>query len=304
MAVERRIAEALSVREFFHEQWLQLITLLGIEVDSTTPGVTDRPDLGAAVDAVVQGTDARMRAVGSYKRRLRAGTRGLLEHIDDLVNQMPAALRLSHKSYVYDPQVNAFFSSMDQIRQLCQQSSEVNEYISSSCSGSSETFYALLFLNYSETEVYTTGLQGDILQRDVQQTGIYFSGHRFLAPAASDAEIRQSLKRILFQNVVEYLKGQLVLRRRSEAEQQSSGTAVLTGASNLNNPIEYLNTLVELLKLSLDLVRLHERTVRINQMGIELPDSDESKGSDIHLQHLEVGEGNNSLITLVEISLE
>ncbi|MCP3669673.1 MAG: hypothetical protein GY814_04440 [Gammaproteobacteria bacterium] len=111
MAVERRIAEALSVREFFHEQWLQLITLLGIEVDSTTPGVTDREDLGVAVDVVVQGTDARMRAVGSYKRRLRAGTHGLLEHIDDLVNQMPAALRLSRKSFVYDPQVSAFAAS-------------------------------------------------------------------------------------------------------------------------------------------------------------------------------------------------
>ncbi|MCP3672278.1 MAG: hypothetical protein GY814_17965, partial [Gammaproteobacteria bacterium] len=198
----------------------------------------------------------------------------------------------------------AYFSSMKQIKQLCQQSSEMDEYISSSCSGSSEPFYALLFLNYSKTEVYTTGLQGDILQRDVQQTGIYFSGHRFLAPAASDAEIRQSLKRILFENVVEYLKGQLVHRRRVEAEQQSGGTAVLTGAPNLNNPIEYLNTLVELLKLPLDLVHLHERTVRINQMGIELPDSDESTGRDIHLQHLKVGVENNSLITLVEISLE
>ncbi|MCP4120750.1 MAG: hypothetical protein GY751_03235 [Bacteroidetes bacterium] len=301
MAIERRITEALSVRGFFHEQWLQLIKLLGVEVDSTTPDVTDRQALGVAVDAVVQGTDARMRAVGSYQRRLRAGTHGLLEHIDDLVNQMPAALRLSRKSYVYDPQVNAFFSSMDQVKQLCQQSSEVNEYISSSCSGSSEPFYALLFLNYSETKVFTAGLQGDILQLDVQQTGIFFSGHRFLAPAASEAEIRQSLKRILFENVVEYLKRQLVLRRRAETEQQSSDIAVTVGA---NNPTEYLNTLVELLELPLDLVCRHERAVRINQMGIELPDSDESMANDIHLQQLNVGEENNSLITLVEILLE
>ncbi len=303
MAVEKRVSEASSVREFFHEQWLQLTELLGMEADVATPGVSDRLALAAAVDTVVQGTDARMRAVSNYKKRLRTGTRVLLEHIDDLVNRMPMALKLSRESFVYDPQVRAFFPSMAGIELLCRQNNEIDEYISSSCASGSDSFFALLFLNYSEKEIYTTELQGDILQRDVRKTGIVFTGHRFLAPAANNTEIRWSLKRILFENVIEYLKVLLGHRRQAETEQQLSGAAASDGIHNLSNPSEYLDTLVELLELPLDLVGLHENTVRINPMGIKLPDSVGSSGEDIRLQHLEIGEENTNLIALTEISL-
>jgi len=303
MTSDRRVSEASALRAFFQEQLQYLGRLIGAGDGDTLPGVSGSPNMGEAVDMVVQGTDERVRAVSSYKKRLRTGTRALLEHIDGLVNRMPEALHLSRESFVYDPQVSAYFSGMDQIEKLCQQNSEVDEYISSSATSGDASFFALLFLNYIERDIFTTELQGDILQRDVRRTGVVFAGHKFRSPAGSDAEIRQSLKRILFDNVVEHIKGLLGRRRMADADRKSGGATLPSGEGDLNNPIVYLASLVKLLELPLDLIRLHENMVRINRMGIKLPDTTEPKGDEIRLQQLEIGADTTSLILLTKISL-
>jgi len=301
MANERRIVEASSVRAFFQEQWQYLTQLLGVDTEGYLPGVSDSQSLSEAVDMVVEGTDARVRAVNSYKKRLRSGIRILLEHIDGMVNQIPEPLKLSRHNFVYDPQVNAFFPSMDEIERLVFQSREISRYIASSHITNTGSFYVLLFMNYQEQEFFGNELQGEVVQRDVKQTQVVFSGHRFLAPSRSDLEVRQALKRVLFENVIEHLKLLLTQQRQAEAQQTTSVAVATSAMQSLNNPAEYLNTLVELLELPLDLVRLHERTVRLNKMGVKLSDSRGEDGDDIRLNHLEIGEECTGLLILAEI---
>jgi len=301
MANERRIVEASSVRTFFQEQWQYLTQLLGVDTEGYLPGVSDSQSLSEAVDMVVEGTDARVRAVNSYKKRLRSGIRILLEHIDGMVNQIPEPLKLSRHNFVYDPQVNAFFPSMDEIERLVFQSREISRYIASSHITNTGSFYVLLFMNYQEQEFFGNELQGEVVQRDVKQTQVVFSGHRFLAPSRSDLEVRQALKRVLFENVIEHLKLLLTQQRQAEAQQTTSVAVATSAMQSLNNPAEYLNTLVELLELPLDLVRLHERTVRLNKMGVKLSDSRGEDGDDIRLNHLEIGEECTGLLILAEI---
>ncbi len=301
MAIERRIVEASSVRAFFQEQWKYLTQLLDVDTEGYLPGVSDSQSLGEAVDMVVEGTDARVRAVNSYKKHLRSGIRVLLEHIDGMVNQMPDPLKLSRHNFVYDPQVNAFFASMDEIERLIFQSREISNYIASSHITNTGSFYVLLFMNYQEQEFFGNELQGEVVQRDVKQTQVIFSGHRFLAPSRSDLEVRQALKRVLFENVIEHLKLLLTQQRQAEVQQTTSVAVTTSGMQSLNNPTAYLNTLVELLELPLDLVHLHESTVRLNKMGIKLPDSGEENGDDIRLNYLEIGEECNGLLMLTEI---
>jgi len=301
MGVERRVAEASSVRDFFQEQWLHLTQLLGVDTEGYLPGVSDSQSLGEAVDMVVQGTDARVRAVNSYKKRLRYGTRVLLEHIDGMVNQMPEPLKLSRQNFVYDPQVSAFFSSMDEIEKLCFQSHDLNQYIATAHTTNTGSFFALLFVKYLEKEFYGNELQGEIVQHDVKQTQVIFTGHRFIAPSRNGIEIRQALKQVLFENVIEHLKVVLAHRRQEEAQQTTSIVVDTSGMQTLNNPVEYLNTLVELLEMPLDLVRLHESTVRLNKMGMKLSDSDDTNGDEIRLNNLEIGEDYTGLLMLTEI---
>ncbi len=301
MAVERRVAEASSVRAFFQDQWQYLTELLGVDADGYVPGVSDSQSLGEAVDMVVQGTDSRVRAVSSYKKRLRSGTRVLLEHIDSMVNHMPEPLKLSRHNFVYDPQVSAFFSSMDEIEKLCFQNHDINRFIAKAHTTDTGSFYALLFVKYLEKDIYGNELQGDIVQRDVKQTQVIFTGHRFIAPSRNGIEIRQALKQVLFENVIEHLKMVLTRLRHEEAQQTTSVVVDTSGVQSLNNPVEYLNTLVELLELPLDLVRLQESTVRLNKMGMKLSAGDDTNGEEIRLNHLEIGEDYTGLLMLTEI---
>jgi hypothetical protein len=304
MAIERRIAEASSVRAFFQEQWHHLTQLLGVDAEGYLPGVSDSQSLGEAVDMVVQGTDARVRAANSYKKRLRSGTRVLLEHIDTMVNSIPSPIKLSRHNFVYDPQVSAFFSSMDEIERICFQSQELNEHIAATRTGSTRSVFALLFVKYLEKDFYGNELQGDVMQRDVKQTQVIFSGHRFLAPSRDEIELRQALKCVLFENVIEHLKVQLTSRREAEAQQTTSVVVDTSGIQTLNNPAEYLNTLVGLMELPLDLVRLHECTVRLNKMGIKQSESDGANGHAIRFNCLEIGEDYTGLLMLAEIPWE
>ncbi len=301
MDVERRRREASALRNLFHEQWRHFIRLLGVD-DEAIPAEQDR-DLPVAevIDEIVAGTDARIRAIYHHKDILRSGARKLLGHIDEITEQLAEPIKLSRKSFVYDSQVNSLLGSMNEVKRLCDESEEAQEYIRSSLTSGLDHFFALLFMHYHEKEIFGDELRGDFIHRDVRQTSVYFSGQRLLAPAASVSEVKSALKRILLEDVVEYLSSLLNRERRYE-----SGTTAAHNVSNcmetLNNPLRYLDELVTILELPIDLVCLEENTIRINKMGLKVSSTDRSS-NEIHLQEIDIGGVHNTLLALVEIAV-
>lgn len=231
MAVERRIHEASVLRDFFHEQWQYLLELLGVEDD--LPDVeSDGIPVGEAISEMVQGTDARIRAVHNYKDSLRSGIRTLLQHLDGIVEQVPPAVKLTRKSFVYNHQISSLLESMKEVRRLCNESEEIQQYLKSPIAVEQGSFFAVLFMDYHEKVVFGDAMRGDVIQRDVKQTSVYFTGQKLLAPAATEHEVRLALKHFLFKNVVEYLK--LFLSREKQSEKKNQGiTAILAIAWKL-----------------------------------------------------------------------
>lgn len=302
MAADRRTDEASVLRDFFHEHWQHLARLLwaGIGGDSSDRYAAQAS--GAAVDMLVAGTDARVRAVHNYKKELRAGTGALLQHIGSIVDGLPGAINLTRHNFIYDPQISTFFSSMEDISILCRESSDVSEYVTAATKVGEESFYALLFMRYREKEFFGNALRGDVLQREVKQTSVFFTDHQLLAPANSELAVRLALKRILFENVIEYLKQKLTSRRREELRMAADHSrSIADKMQSLDNPMEYLRTLVELLKLPQELIRLHENTVRINRMGIKVVNTPGVEGEDVYMQNIELGEEQSHLLILAEI---
>jgi hypothetical protein len=300
MAVERRIKEASALRVFFHEQWQHLTEILGVDEKELQDEAAYGLPVGEAIDEIVQGTDARVRAVYNYKDCLRTGTRGLLEHIDGIVDQISGAVMLSRKSFIYDHQVSSLLGSMKEVQRLCEESDEIQEYLNSIHPPAQESFYALLFMNYHEKIVFGDELRGDVIQRDVKQTSVYFSGHRFLAPAADELDVRLALKHILFENVVQYLKLSLNREKLAEKKSPEDYSYFSNSMETLNNPSRYLNKLVHILEMPLELISLHEDAVCVNSMGIKISDSANSE-EEIHLQELEIGGSHSYLMALVEM---
>ncbi len=301
MADERRIKEASALRNFFHDQLQYLTELLGTDEKEIPEDKAYEIPVGKAIDKMVQGTDARVRAVSNYKDSLRSGTRALLDHIDSIVEQISGAIKLSRNSFVYEHQVSSLLGSMKEVKRLCDESDEIKEYIKTVRSAEQESFFALLFLNYHEKVIFGDELRGDVIQREVKQTSVFFSGHRLLAPAANELEVRCELKHILFENVVEYLKLSLNRERQSEKSTPIDYSYFSNGLESLNNPSRYLNKLVHILDLPLELISLHEDTVCLNNMGIKIPGAAKA-GDEIHLQELEIGGDHNNILALVEIA--
>jgi hypothetical protein len=300
MVAERRIKEASALRSFFHEQWQYLTELLGADDKAASDEGGYGIPVAEAIDEIVQGTDARVRAVYNYKDSLRTGTRGLLEHIDGIVGQISGAIKLSRKSFVYDHQVSSLLGSMKEVQKLCEESDDIQEYLKAIHPATQESFYALLFMNCHEKVVFGDELRGDVIQRDVKQTSVYFSGHRFLAPAADELDVRLALKYILFENVVQYLKLSLNREKQSETKSPDDYSYFSNSMETLNNPSRYLNKLVHILELPLELISLHEDAVCVNSMGIKIPDAAKSD-DEIHLQELEIGGSHSYLMALVEM---
>ena len=292
MVVERRTKEAIELRGFFHEQWQHLSELLGVDEKA---GLVDE-----AIDEVVDGTDARVRAVYHYKKSLRTGVRKLLNHVDGIIEQLAGTIKLSRKTFVYDSQVSSLLGSMDEVNRLCEESDEVKEYIKSSYTTEQDCFFALLFMNYHEKEIFGDELKGDFIHRDVRQISVFFTGHRLLAPAVSEIEVKTVLKHILLEDVVEYLK--LLLSRELQHEKEQIDIHSFNNSmETLKNPARYLDELVTILELPIDLISLEDNTIRMNKMGIKVSDVDNSC-DEIHLQKFEIGDNQNNLIALVEIA--
>jgi hypothetical protein len=214
---------------------------------------------------------------------------------------VPGAIELTRKSFVYDHQVSSLLDSMKEVRQLCDESEEIQEYIKSPIAIEQKNFFALLFMDHHEKIVFGDALQGDVIQRDVKQTSVYFTGHRLLAPAATELEVRLALKHILFENVVEYLKLFLSREKQSEIKGSEDFSYFSNSMESLNNPSKYLHKLVRILELPLQLISMHEDRVCINSMGIKAP----GKSCDeVHLHELEIGDDDDNVLALVEIDIE
>lgn len=85
-----------------------------------------------------------------------------------------------------------------------------------------EPIYGLLVTEREERTVLGVELDGDTIRRDVMQVAVNFFNHRFLTPAAGEAECRWELKKRAFDYLIERALERLTRERikRGEMEQQ------------------------------------------------------------------------------------
>lgn len=155
-----------------------------------------------AVERVIDGTEPRLRLVPGYRRKLQQATATALDYVNDLVDQIPPVLEVTPATFVSDPQVNAFFATPDDLRDIFSQSPELRAFFDEIANSDATEGYALLCTTEYEKTLLGTELNGDILRRDVMQTAVYFSEHKVMSPAASEADVRRGLKQCIFDALV------------------------------------------------------------------------------------------------------
>jgi hypothetical protein len=296
--LNQRVAEASALRRFFQEQWDYLQQLLDDYREEQLREERESEELAEAVEALVNGTDKRLRSLSSYQKRLRESAHQLLDYVEEITGSVPPALHIDRKSLVLDPTVGRLFRNWEQIRGLFRENPAIPEFFQQLDNQDQQVVFALLFLMRSEQITTGSEMRGEILVRDVLQTSVGFFGHELLEPRKSEAEARLALKQILFDSAVAHIKKETVAMRHGRSEEEKRA-ALLNPEENINNPAVYLRILTELLAEPRELLKLSNSQLNINRMGIKLPLDSANASELMHLYEVEVGEERARLVSLV-----
>ena len=162
-----------------------------------------------AIERIVEGIDAKIRLVPSYKKKLLQDVTTSLEYINQLVDQIPGPINVSRETFISDPEVRSYFATADVLQQTFSCGSELKTFFEQLENRSSKQCYALLCVNKEEKKILGLELEGEMIRRDVPQTSINFSDYKILSPATSSEGVRSGIKRCIFDGLVTYALQQI-----------------------------------------------------------------------------------------------
>lgn len=170
----------------------------------------DQALIDAAIERAVQVTDRRLRALSGYRKQLQASVECSVRHALAIVDHLPAPTEISQQAFGKDPQLQAFFVSNEHLAEVLGQSREMRIYLEACASPPPEGLVVLLSMAMEERTILGMELKGDVIRRDVLQTGVNFLGHHFICPAATESDARWELKKRAFDFLLQIALQRLV----------------------------------------------------------------------------------------------
>lgn len=157
-------------------------------------------EIEAALEFAVQQTDARIKALPRYQKRLRPAVATALRHLNELIGQIPGPFEVNRQTFGSNPQVHALFSSVDQIQQMVSHSDSARRYFEQQQPDTGHC-YAMMTMRIEEKRAPGYALVGE-MQHEVLQTTLGFGDHQLFKPAASEQAVRKDLRERAFELLV------------------------------------------------------------------------------------------------------
>jgi len=202
---------------------LRLLSSLFADSKERSGGL-DETLVEKAIERAVDGTDRRIRALPDYRKRLRQPVEQAAGHVIALVDALPPAVEISPRAFGEDPVLRAFFVSAEHMGEVFRGFNSVRDYLDAQAEPLPEAIFGLLAMGREERPVFGMELDGDSLRRDVMQTSVNFSNHRYLGPAGSEPDTRWELKKrafdFLLERALERLLGERGKRRDLDRQRQ------------------------------------------------------------------------------------
>ena len=177
--------------------------------------------LDEAIECVVDGIEPNMRYFPGYKKILNDSVATSLVYISRLVDTIPEPVSINSKTFGTDPQVNAYFVTIEDVHDVFSSDTELREFFELPENGKLSEACALLCMKETEKTVLGMGLHGDVIQRDVMQTVLDFSEHKIMSPAVTEAEVRKGIKQCIFDALITHALQQIL-----ELKQQVQGLEI------------------------------------------------------------------------------
>ena len=155
-----------------------------------------------AIDRLVDGIDPNMRLVVGYKKKLWQAVDKALIYIAWLVDTIPGPIDCNRKAFATDPLVNAVFATTTDLQRTFSQSEALRAFFADALNVNLDECYALMCMEKKEQSGFGMELQGDLVKKDVPRIAVNFFDHNILSPAATATEVRDSLKRCIFDALI------------------------------------------------------------------------------------------------------
>jgi hypothetical protein len=156
--------------------------------------------LEAAIEAVVDRVNPKLRLASDYQARLGPAIERFLVAAREDVSRIPAPHLATPDAWVRDPDLHAFFATAQDLVALVSRARQVKELFRAQ--PGADTAYGLLGMSVESRQVFGTELQGDMVRQDVPQETLSFGDHRINLVAADEAALRQTLVRALGEQVL------------------------------------------------------------------------------------------------------
>lgn len=278
-----------------------------------------------AVNLVIEATFPGLRAMPGFPARLQDPVMRAMNHIGDMVEQLPTAISCRRSSYVSLPEVNALFSGPDQIQQVFSASDAVRALFDQY--PDLDQCWVLLCAQKQERHQFGMALCGDQVRRDVPHTQVCFTDHQILSPGISEEDARKGLKCCIFENLITYIQQhRIALRQHSghrdervrllrqrlrqlgdqpSEERLALGEELAGLEANQDPAPERLDKLQEQMDFLLRVfgqpadhaawTRLH---LHLDRLGRKLDDSLESQGYELSLSEFRIAYHQPRVVTL------
>ena len=171
----------------------------------------------AVIERAVDGTDARLRALGGYRKQLREPALVTIEHVMRMIDELPPPLAATAENYRNDARLRSMFASPDRMLEVIARDRNLEEALRSGAAAD-KPMTALLMMRISEKRTLGIDLEDEVLKRDVQQTVVSFDGHRLIDPCAEESETRRLLKRRAYDHILGQVLEAMAKRRSTRTE--------------------------------------------------------------------------------------
>lgn len=155
-----------------------------------------------SIELTIKGTDPRLSQVNGYKKKLQKSVKVALQYIDNIVEEMHPPIEIGRRQYASDPQVHAYFGSASEIADLIKYDRDIQKYLYRSINKDG-FLYLGMAMNMSEKNVLARKLVKGIVKKDVKQTAVNFSEHRFVEPSDNEKELKSKIKERVFMTLIQ-----------------------------------------------------------------------------------------------------
>lgn len=257
----------------------------------------DTPALRFAIERAIDQVEPLIKLTHGYQANYQKAVATALDYAHSLASSVPGPVTIDRASYASNAFVHALFPSADAVMDAFTASWALQNYYQKF--PDTDAMYALMGMR--RLEKHSTGMElaGEVIQRDVVQNTIYFTGHTLENPAPTEQQSREQVALSFFDSLVGKVKQRITARKQDmqsqlldenqlltrlrkadaksrpalEAELAKRVAGMQTAASGLN-PGNYLEDFEAVLLHPEQHLKLRQTPIVMDNMGIRRSNTD------------------------------